>query len=39
MARTDSTRNAALARANLRTALILGAIALGFFLYSLWRGA
>jgi hypothetical protein len=38
MTRTDNARNAALARANLRTALILGAIALGFFLFSLWRG-
>ena len=40
MARTaaGTRRNAEIARANLRTALILGAVALGFFIYALWRG-
>lgn len=35
---TGSRRNAAIARANARTAFFLGAVALGFFLYALWRG-
>jgi len=38
MARTNTKRNTSLKQANLRSALILGAIALGFFLYILWRG-
>ncbi len=38
MARTNTKHNTSLKRANLRSALILGAIALGFFIYILWRG-
>lgn len=37
-AATASKRNAEIARANRRTALMLGAVALGFFIYALWRG-
>jgi len=38
MARTNTKRNVSLKQANRRSALILGAIALGFFVYTLWRG-